>query len=575
MEFSERLNSYLEALDVSGKELSEECGVSQVVICRYRSGQRVPSPENTGVLIELAMGIESLSKKLDTNVIKASDVIEAFTEDLSDRDVPFSADNFNLLVETFSLNASEMSHSMSYDPSYISRIRSGKRRPPHPEEFITKLSQYILPRLGKSIPTDRFLGLLGITEPEEITIETLKELLRAFLIRKVRSDSKAIESFLRHVDEFNLNDYIKEIHYDDIKVPSVPFTFPKDKTYYGIEGQKEAEIDIFKLIVLSKSKEPVVLYSDMEMEELAKDQEFQKKWLLGLALMLKKGLILKYIHNLDRPMNEMMLALENLIPLYMTGQIEPYYLPDRQNDVFRHIYRISGTAAMTGSGISGSSDGNVYQVSTSKNVVAGIKRQTDEILAHTLPLMEIYSEDHTCKFMNFLKDFKNDHSDIYQILSGLPLHTLPEDMLDEMLSRCEASEKQKKEAKAFCRIAKENNESVLKENTVCVEIPALSEDAFSENPQALQIPGSSLTGKIIYTYEEYSRHLKATEEFADANTGYTLIKKPNTPFSNINILISKGNYVWISKMLSPTIQFIIRHPELREAIEQGYIPSQT
>jgi transcriptional regulator with XRE-family HTH domain len=574
MEFSERLNSYLEALDVSGKDLSEECGVSQVVICRYRSGQRVPSPENTGVLIELAMGIESLSKKLDTNVIKASDVLEAFTEDLSDRDNPFCADNFNLLVETFSLNASEMSHSMSYDPSYISRIRSGKRRPPRPEEFITKLSDFILPRLGKSIPTDKFLNLLGIEESEEITQESLKEMLRAFLIKKVRPDSKAVESFLKHVDEFNLNDFIKEIHYDDIKIPSVPFTFPKEKTYYGIEGQKEAEIDIFKLIVLSKSKDPVVLYSDMEMEELAKDQEFQKKWLFGLALMLKKGLLLKYIHNLDRPMNEMMLGLENLIPLYMTGQIEPYYLPDRQNDVFRHIYRISGTAAMTGSGISGNSEGNVYQVSTSKNVVAGIRLQTDEILAHALPLMEIYNEDRTEEFMKYLKALRNDHSDICQILSGLPLHTLSDDMLDKMLSRCDASEKQKKEAKTICSIAKENIKNTLKENTACVEIPALTEEEFRENPLALQIPGSSLTGKIVYTYEEYSRHLNATEEFASANAGYTLIKRIDTPFKNINITISKGNHVWISKMLSPTIQFIIRHPELREAIEQGYIPSQ-
>ena len=575
MEFSERLNSYLVTLDVSGKELSEECRVSQVVICRYRSGQRIPSPENTGVLIELAIGIESLSRKMNTDVIKASDVIEAFTTDLSDRDVPFCADNFNLLVEKFSLNASEMSRSMSYDPSYISRIRSGKRRPPHPEEFITKLSQYILPRLGKSIPSDSFLELLGIDEPEEITAESLKELLRAFLIRRVHPDSKAVESFLRHVDDFNLNDFIKEIHYDDIRVPSVPFTFPKDKTYYGIEGQKEAEIDIFKLIVLSKSKEPVVLYSDMDMEELARDQEFQKKWLFGLALMLKKGLHLKYIHNLNRPMNEMMLGLENLIPLYMTGQIEPYYLPDRQNDVFRHIYRISGTAAMTGSGISGNSEGNVYQVSTSKNVVAGIRLQTDEILTHALPLMEIYNEDHLGEFVENLKAFKNDHSDMYQILSGLPVYTIPSDTLDDMLSRYNADIRQKEEAKTIFSIIRENIESKLEKNTICVEMPILSESTFKENPPALQIPGSPLTGKIIYTYEEYSRPLKATEEFASANTGYTLIKKSSTPFSNINILISKGNYVCISKMLSPTIQFIIRHPELRDAIEKGYIPSPT
>ena len=145
MEFSERLNSYLQELDVSAKELSEESGVSQVVISRYRSGQRVPTTDNIKVLKDLALAIESLSKKKEIRLISASEVLEAFESDISELNIPFCADNFNKIVETFCLNASEMSHSMSYDPSYISRLRAGKRRPPHPDEFIKRLSVFLFP----------------------------------------------------------------------------------------------------------------------------------------------------------------------------------------------------------------------------------------------------------------------------------------------------------------------------------------------------------------------------------------------------------------------------------------------
>ena len=105
----------------------------------------------------------------------------------------------------------------------------------------------------------------------------------------------------------------------------------------------EGEIDFLKATVLSRSMEPVIMYSDMPMEEMSKDPEFPKKWMFGMAMMLKKGLHLDMIHNVDRPFYEMMLGLESYIPMYMTGQISPYYLTASQNSVFCHFLKVSGT----------------------------------------------------------------------------------------------------------------------------------------------------------------------------------------------------------------------------------------
>lgn len=63
--------------------------------------------------------------------------------------------------------------------------------------------------------------------------------------------------------------------------------------------------------VLSKSAESVFMCSDMPMEDMAEDVEFGKEWMFAIAMMLKKGLHLNIIHNLDRPFNEMMLGLES------------------------------------------------------------------------------------------------------------------------------------------------------------------------------------------------------------------------------------------------------------------------
>ena len=153
---------------------------------------------------------------------------------------------------------------------------------------------------------------------------------------------------MNRLDEFNLNEYIKVIKFDELKVPSVPFQLPSAKAYYGIEEMMESELDFLKATVLSKSTAPVIMYSDMPMKEMAKDQEFPKKWMFGMAMMLKKGLHLDQIHNLDRSFDEMMLGLESWIPMYMTGQISPYYFKNTQGNTFLHLLKVSGAAALSG-----------------------------------------------------------------------------------------------------------------------------------------------------------------------------------------------------------------------------------
>ena len=63
-----------------------------------------------------------------------------------------------------------------------------------------------------------------------------------------------------------------------------------------------SELDFLKSTVLSKSSAPVIMYSDMPMKEMAKDPEFPKKWMFGMAMMLKKdaGVIVSSLQALKK-----------------------------------------------------------------------------------------------------------------------------------------------------------------------------------------------------------------------------------------------------------------------------------
>ena len=75
-----------------------------------------------------------------------------------------------------------------------------------------------------------------------------------------------------------------------------------------------------------------------------------------------------------------------------------------------------------------------------------------------------------------------------------------------------------------------------------------------------------------YTYEEYIEHLKLTEKFAKENKNYSAVQTRENAFANIQITIHEDEYVMISKNRAPTIHFVVRHPVLRNAIENLDFP---
>ena len=66
--------------------------------------------------------------------------------------------------------------------------------------------------------------------------------------------------------------------------------------------------------------------------------------------------------------------------------------------------------------------------------------------------------------------------------------------------------------------------------------------------------------KILYTNEEYKKHLKSTLNYKNKN--YKTIISNNSTFNNISITIFEDSQVIISKSSNPVIHFVIKHPTL-------------
>lgn len=571
--FHEQLNEYLEELDCTAKELGEVSGVSAATLSRYRSGSRIPDA-GTEAFNSICEAIGRIAGQRGIETLTEETVRESFLRclDMTAVDKEQLRTNFNLLATALNMNMARLCQQINYDSSTVFRFRNGSRQPAEPEKFAEAVAKYVAENYTEAAEREKLARILQCDACEFVEQEHSADRIKRWLLEPGREKESGVTHFLEQLDQFDLNEYIKAIHFDEWKVPpAIPFRLSTSKSYTGLKNMMEAELDFLKDTVLSKSMDPVIMYSDMPMEEMAKDPEFPKKWMFGMAMMLKKGLHLHQIHNLDRSFEEMMLGLESWIPMYMTGQISPYYLKAGQDQVFLHFLKVSGSVALTGEAIRGYHSEGKYYLARSKDEVAYYRKRAGELLNCASPLMEIYREENAGVFEVFLRSDAETAGERRNILSAPPIWILDREWLEAFLLRRKVSGEQVKKILNYADTLRHLNEHILQRNRITDEITLPEQEEFAQYPVNLSLSGMFCETDISYTWEEYQEHLEQMRMYEQAHENYILKETKAQTFRNLQIQIHEGKWAMVSKGKAPAIHFVIYHSRLREAIEQ-FVP---
>ena len=572
MNFCEQLNKYIEQLECSSKELVIASGLSSTVISRYRNGERTPNIRSKQ-LEQLADGLYKISQNKNINLTR-NEIYNVLSSTLKDIAIDFEqlSKNFSAILLNLNISIADLSRAIGYDASLLSKIRSGNKNPSRPQEFVESVCNFIVTKYRSENDKKSISLLIGCSLKDLNNISNYFNKLSNWLSSNSVPSNNKIDTFLNNLDNFDLDKYIKSIHFDEMKVPFVPFYKSGSKTYYGIEEMKQGELDFFKATVLSKSNEPIFMCSDMPMNDMAEDVDFGKKWMFAIAMTLKKGLHLNIIHNLNRPFNEMMLGLESWIPIYMTGQVSPYYLTGLQNSIYCHLNYVSGTVALTGECIKGYHNKGKYHLTSNKTDVAYNRTKSECLLNKAKSLMDIYRIENKNAFDAFISYDANIEGHRRRILSSLPIHTISDKLLLKILKRNKVNDENIKAIQDSVEKQRDMIQKILKNNILEDEIVQLSEDEFVNYPPFLSLSDSFYVNDICYNYEEYLEHLNDTKKYMSSHDNYKILKNKTNTFRNINITIHSGKWVMISKNTHPAIHFVIHHPKLRDAIENFIAP---
>ena len=180
----------------------------------------------------------------------------------------------------------------------------------------------------------------------------------------------------------------------------------------------------------------LLLYSDEPMDWMAGDRDYFALWASLMVACVKNGVRIKIIHNVDRAGPEIIDAIQGWFPLYISGTIEPYVFTRPRNARFCHtVFLHRGRACIHAFSPTGAAD-RWYDYLTEKPKLDALEREYETMLSAASPFLKTYPAAMGGDFLRFRMDRKGDQT---YLLSGPPVATMPEGLLERMLSRAEIS----------------------------------------------------------------------------------------------------------------------------------------
>ncbi len=570
MKFSEQLQFYMNELGVSSRELARESGISESALSRYRSGERTPSADEKR-LHGLA---EALVRASTLSVVpySAEEIYLSFMDIVgSGLTIPYEnyLENLHQLMEIMGIRSNALAKELAFDPSYISRILSGKRKPAEIRTFNAQVVSVVLKNAEEREREETLATLLRIPVEVIRDPEKKEEALLAWLgTNTEKVATHPVRRFLRGVEGFDIEEYFRTTNIEEVKrlVPPA-VSLPKRKVYIGITSMLEAQADFMRLTVLNRSTDTVFMYTDFSSAEVMRRPDFLKRYLIGINSIIRRGLKIKIIHNVHRPLSEMLLTLEMHVPLYLTGQVEPYYMNKSQGDIFSHHLWVSGGLALFGEGVIGYLTEGMHVLTNHAAELRYARKRAKRLLESAYPLMQIYRGES-------YDQLRKENGELFQIgdrslsYSYLPVSYLSPEEIDAYMQRAGVKSSTRRVIQIRAEYRRQSMANRNKESHVRLYVPDITEEEFQKNPILLSFAELGLDLTIEYSYEEYRKHLEKIRLAGEQSENVETIFGQGHTLRAVNIYLFHGKAVVIMKCRSPLSCIIMRHPSMLRAFDE-------
>ena len=452
------------------------------------------------------------------------------------------------------LSNAQLARVSGVDASMISRYRQGERFPDASDDAAGQISSALY---RSAAAQGRLYDLAALTELSE---DTLSDRMRGgaafhdWLLNTAAEDA-LMEDFLSSMDDFAPGSAL----------PSAPLSAEEAAgdaiddaatQYRGTAGLRKAVLRFLGGAVRNGVKE-LWLYSDQPTGWMTSNSAFTQKWAALMVSCIRAGMRIRVIHNVDRGLEEMLSAISNWLPLYLSGQVESWYSPKPCGERFSHtMFLAPGYACIHASFPAGSERQAVYRYDTDAKLLDCHAKNFKALLSGCLPLVRISPAADT----ELLLSLERRNRGVDFVLPTLSLATMPEALLKRMAERAELGGATRENLFAEWKNARTLFHENLLDGYVHELFPLPSLAAL----RAGRVPVDSVAARLFYTPEDFSEHLRNVIALSGDYASYRLTILPEHPFASTKFVVGQKAVV-ILHLSPPETAFTIRHHLMRSA----------
>lgn len=337
------------------------------------------------------------------------------------------------------------------------------------------------------------------------------------------------------------------------------------EVFYGVKGKQTGVIRFLTAVAAQEKPGTLLLYSDESIEWMT-DRSFLPHFVPILTGVIARGTRIKIVHVISRDLSEMLAAIDFWLPLYMTGAIEPYYCPRYREHFFRRTMFIApGVAALTATTLAGQEQSAANVFSADPDTVASLTREFNEFLKICRPLMRIFTGDNPSGLAELVTEFVEQPGDCICWSNTLSAVTMPEELLDRLLSRAGAADETKEKMLSAQRARFKAFAANLKhhKHTEIVSLPPPDEIAAGRVPAAL--PDFFGSAPLCYTPAEYKSHLANVLRLLKGCPNFNFFAAHRGGPRNVRLAAKDEVGVIVAKADPPLAVFTINQPDMTNA----------
>lgn len=473
-------------------------------------------------------------------------------------------EKLDFLMNITNTSNSVLGQKIKLDPSYISRLRRGQRNALKDENIIASMAEYFANHCMADYQLKSVSDALNNSKTI-IDFNELQPLIAKWLSNEKISEVKAVGSFMDNFIEINTDLKIPDKIVKTVKQKDTPTIFPQGdiSVYYGVEGKRQAA-EFFLLEVMNiGTPQTLLLYSDESTDWMTADRDFAVKWAQLMIGVLSKGNKIKIIHTISRDLDEMLNAIQQWIPMYMTGLIEPYYYPKKRDGIFKQTMFISPEiSAVISSSVGTSIDYAANLLIRNSDTIKAYTEVFNQYLNQCKPLMRIFTSKNKKSYLETLMEFEKEKCNTMIKTESISLLTMPEKVSSEILSRIEIKSSSLSDYQQQ-RIINFTNH--LQNNSFFEIIPIFDLQKVKDGKVKVSFSDMMNGNTVYYTQDEYIQHLEHLMDLLKTYKNFHVKLISGMPENNYAIYAKEDLGVITAKTSVPPVVLAVNETNLTAA----------